>query len=93
VLKALGFTNAGVLVIVLVESCLLAGLAGFAGLGLAWILIAQGDPTHGSLAVFYFPVPDLIMGFGFVLALGLAAGILPALQAMRLNVADALRRM
>ena len=93
VLKALGFTNAGVLVIVLVESCLLAGLAGLTGLGLAWILIARGDPTHGSLAVFYFPTPDLIMGVVFVLALGLAAGILPALQAMRLNVADALRRM
>ncbi len=93
VLKAIGFTNGGVLAIVLVESCLLSSLAGVLGLGLAWILIAQGDPTGGALAVFYFPSHDLALGFVFVLALGVAAGILPAIQAMRLNVADALRRM
>jgi len=93
VLKALGFTNTGVLAIVLFESCLLAGLAGVAGLGLAWIMISQGDPTGGALPIFYFPTSDLILGFVFVLALGVAAGILPAIQAMRLNVAEALRRM
>lgn len=93
VLKAIGFTNGSVLAFVLFESCLLAGLAGVAGLGLASALIAQGDPTNGALAVFYFPVHDLLLGFVFVLLLGIAAGILPAIQAMRLNVADALRRM
>ena len=65
VLKALGFTNTGVLAIVLFESCLLAGLAGVAGLGLAWIMIAQGDPTGGALPIFYFPTSGLDIGVCF----------------------------
>jgi putative ABC transport system permease protein len=35
----------------------------------------------------------LLTGLGISLALGVATGIVPALQAMRLRVADALRRM
>ena len=34
-----------------------------------------------------------VIGVALVVALGLVAGILPALQAMRLRIADALRRM
>jgi putative ABC transport system permease protein len=92
VLKALGFTNAQVLGLVLAESCLLAGLGGGLGLGLAWMLIARGDPTHGALPVFYFPVRDLIAGLGLALGLGLATGLVPAWQAMRLGIAEALRK-
>jgi putative ABC transport system permease protein len=93
VLKAIGFTNGQVLCQVMAESCLLAFLGGALGLGLAWMVIARGDPTGGLLPMFYFPVNDLITGLGISLALGLATGIFPALQAMRLRVADALRRM
>ena len=35
---------------------------------------------------------DMIVGVGLTLALGFVAGILPAIQAMRLRLADALRR-
>jgi ABC-type antimicrobial peptide transport system permease subunit len=35
----------------------------------------------------------LLIGFGLSILLGLVTGIIPALTAMRLNVADALRRM
>jgi putative ABC transport system permease protein len=45
------------------------------------------------LPMFYFPTRDLFIGLGLSVALGLVTGILPALQAMRLRVADALRRM
>jgi putative ABC transport system permease protein len=92
VLKTLGYSNGLVLVLVLGESLLLAGLGGGLGLGLAWLLIRQGDPTGGALPIFYFPPRDILMGIGFVVLLGLATGILPALQAMRLRVVDALRR-
>jgi putative ABC transport system permease protein len=44
------------------------------------------------LPVFYLPVRNLVTGVGLVLALGFVTGILPALQAMRLQVAEALRR-
>jgi putative ABC transport system permease protein len=93
VLKALGFTNVQVLVLVLVESCLLAGTAGFIGLAIAKFFVSLGDPTHGSLPLFYFPNIDVALGVGIVFALGILAGIGPAIQAMRLNMADALRRM
>lgn len=92
VLKALGFSNRKVLSLVLGESMALTCLAGFVGLGVAWILIAGGDPTGGSLPIFYFPTPDLVLGIVLALGLGAATGILPAIQAMRLRVAEALRR-
>jgi putative ABC transport system permease protein len=93
VLKAIGFTNAQVLCQVMAESCLLALLGGVLGLGLSWMFILRGDPTNGLLPFFFFPVNDLFTGLGISLALGVATGIVPALQAMRLRVADALRRM
>jgi putative ABC transport system permease protein len=93
VLKAVGFTSGQALSLVLAESCLLALLGGGLGLSLAWVMIARGDPTGGMLPLFFFPARDVLAGVGFSLALGLLAGIFPALQAMRLRVADALRRM
>jgi putative ABC transport system permease protein len=93
VLKAIGFTNVQVVALILIESCLVAVLGGGAGLGLAWLFISRGDPTGGLLPLFFFPGRDLVIGVGLSLALGLATGIFPALQALRLRVADALRRM
>jgi putative ABC transport system permease protein len=93
VLKAMGFTSAQVLLLVLAESCVLAVLGGGLGVGLAALMIARGDPTGGMLPLFYFPPLDVLRGVAMSLALGLVAGIFPALHAMRLRVADALRRM
>jgi putative ABC transport system permease protein len=92
-LKAMGFTSALVLSLVLAESCVLAVLGGGLGLGFAWLMIARGDPTGGMLPLFFFPTVDVLIGVGLSVALGVFAGIFPALQAMRLRVADALRRM
>jgi putative ABC transport system permease protein len=93
VLKAIGFTNGQVLAMVLLESCLLAVLGGVLGLGLAWLMTSRGDPTGGLLPMYFFPPRDLLIGLGLSLALGLVTGFFPALQAMRLRVADALRRI
>jgi putative ABC transport system permease protein len=93
VLKAIGFTNGQIVSLVLAESCLLTVLGGTIGLGLAWLMISRGDPTSGLLPMFFFPTRDLLVGFGISIALGFVTGIFPALQAMRLRVADALRRM
>jgi putative ABC transport system permease protein len=92
-LKAMGFTSSQVLSLVLAESCVLAVLGGGLGLGLAWVMIARGDPTGGMLPLFFLPKTDVLIGAGVSVALGVLAGIFPALQAMRLRVADALRRM
>ncbi len=93
VLKAIGFTNGHVLGLVLLESCLISVLGGALGLGLAMLFTSGGDPTHGMLPLFYFPDRDLVLGLVLSLVLGLVTGLFPALQAMRLRVAEALRRI
>ena len=94
VLKAIGFTNAQVMSLVLAESCLLTILGGILGLGLACLLVpVLAKALAGLLPLFSLPTHDLFVGLGLSIALGLVTGIFPALQAMRLRVADALRRM
>ena len=94
VLKALGFTRVQVLALVMAESCLLAILGGGIGLVLASLVIPLMAKVLASmLPMFYFPGRDVLLGIGICLCLGLATGILPALAAMRLRVADSLRRM
>jgi putative ABC transport system permease protein len=92
VLKTLGYSNGLILTLVLCESVLLAGLGGALGLGLAWLLVSRGDPTGGALPIFVMPKSSTAMGFMLIVLLGLATGTLPALQAMRLRVVQALRR-
>jgi putative ABC transport system permease protein len=75
------------------ESCVLALVGGLAGLGLAWTLITVlGDPTGSYLPAFYLPVRDVIVGVFMVILLGFATGAVPAMQAGRLRIVDALRR-
>jgi putative ABC transport system permease protein len=93
VLKAVGFTNGQVLAMVLGESCLMTVVGGALGLRLGWMIISRGDPTGGLLPMFSLPVHHLLTGFGLAVALGVASGIVPALQAMSLRVAEALRRI
>jgi putative ABC transport system permease protein len=93
VLKTLGFSDGRVLALVLVESCTVAFVGGGIGLLLAWAIIAQGDPTGGFLPIFHFPPRDMVFGVALVLLLGLGTGLIPALQARRLKIVDALRRV
>ncbi len=92
VLKAMGFTNELVLVLVLLESCMIAAVGGLAGLGLAWGIISAGNPVPQLLPILYLPTRDVLLGVVFVAGLGIVAGTLPAIQAMRLRIAVALRR-
>ncbi|MBA2602722.1 MAG: ABC transporter permease [Acidobacteria bacterium] len=92
VLKTLGFRDGRILGLVLLESCTIAVLGGGTGLLIAWAIIAQGDPTNGLLPVFHLPGRDLAFGIALVAVLGLGTGLLPAYQASRLKIVDALRR-
>jgi putative ABC transport system permease protein len=94
-LKALGFSNPLVLGVVLSESLVITALGGIIGLGLGFLIIL--GMSQFSFMKLYFPFfslspRDLAVGLVLSLALGFVAGILPALQAMRLRLADALRR-
>ncbi len=92
VIKAIGFTDRQVMGLVLAESLVLAGSAGLVGLAVAAWLISAGDPTGGAFPMFFFPPADMVLGALLAIALGVAAGVFPAVQAMRLQVAEALRR-
>jgi putative ABC transport system permease protein len=93
VLKTLGFGDGRILALVLLESCTIAIVGGGLGLLLSWTVITvMGDPTGGMLPIFHFPPRDLILGAVLVLALGVGTGLLPALQASRMKIVDALRR-
>jgi len=93
VLKAVGFSDRFVLILVMAETMVVAALGGGIGLLLAKLFTLQGDPTRGLLPFFYLPPHAIVLGFALAGAVGLMAGILPALTAMRLRVVDALRRV
>lgn len=92
VLKTVGFTNGKTLALVLVEACVITTIGGGIGLAVGALAVGAGDPTGGKLPVFYFPSKDVVLGVILVVLLGVVAGILPAMQAMRLKIVDALRR-
>jgi putative ABC transport system permease protein len=93
VLKTLGFGDGRIVALVLAESCLIALAGGGLGLGLAIAGIAfVGDPTSGMLPPIHLPTREVVRGLGLIVALGVTAGLLPALQARRLRIVDALRR-
>jgi putative ABC transport system permease protein len=92
VLKTLGFSNAGVLGLVLSESVLVTVLGGSIGLAAAAWLGVQFEPVFRQyLPGFQLPREAMVMGGLYMLGLGLAAGAVPAAQAMRLRIVEALR--
>ena len=92
VLKTLGFGDGLILTLVLAESLMIAVTGGALGLGLAWLFVQNGDPTGGLLPIFVLPARDVALGAVLMLAMGLVAGVAPAMAAMRLRITDALRR-
>ena len=93
VLKAVGFSDRFVLMLVLAESILIALVGGAIGLALAKLWTLLGDPTGGMLQSFTLPTLLMLVGIVCALLVGILAGILPATSAMRLRVVDALRRV
>lgn len=93
VLKTLGFSNGGVLGLVLSESVLVTVLGGIIGLAAAVWLGVQFEPVFRQyLPGFQLPRSSIAAGCLYMLLLGLAAGAVPAAQAMRLRIVEALRR-
>jgi len=93
VLKTLGFGDGRILGMVLAESCAIAILGGALGLLLSWVAVTQGgDFIRAYLPTFFMPARDLVVGGVLVVALGIVAGSIPAWNAGRLRIVDALRR-
>lgn len=93
IMKTLGFSGARILVMVLAESLIIAVTGGGIGLGMARLFAMNGDPTGGFLSTFYLSSRNILFGLAVTVLIGLAAGIIPAVQSMRLRIVDALRRV
>jgi putative ABC transport system permease protein len=93
VLKTLGFPDRAVLGIVLSESVLIMLMGGLLGIGIGWALV-QGIAR--SLAAFlpgiFLSPQALLAAIALMVVVGIAAGIFPALKAMRLSIVDALAK-
>lgn len=96
VLKAIGFSGAKVLRLVLGEACMIALFGGLVGIGLGCFCL---QTLHGFSAQF-FPVgmkdligPWLVVLLAIAVGIGFASGIVPAVRAARLSVVDGLRRV
>jgi putative ABC transport system permease protein len=93
VLKTLGYSNGGVLALVLAEAVLITVLGGAIGLAGAWWLGVQFEPVFAQyLPGFSLQGKAVLLGVAFMLGLGLVAGAVPAAQAMQLRIVEALRR-
>ena len=93
VLKTVGFGDGTVLGLVLAESLTIVGAGGVIGLLLAKAFTVFGNPMPGLLPVFFLSNARLLAGLGLTLFVGVAAGIIPGVLAMRLRIVDALRRV
>lgn len=93
VMKSLGFSDARVAALVLAEAAAYVVVGGGLGLALAWLFVAQGDPTGGMLPAFNLPPAHLVAGVLLIVGLAAVSGLLPAIEARRLPIAAALRRV
>jgi len=93
VLKTLGFGDGTVLGLVLAESVLISLVGGGLGIGMAKLFTLSGDPTRGMLPFFYLGPDAMALGLVLAILVGLMAGVIPAVTAMRLRIVDALRRV
>ncbi|GMG87047.1 ABC transporter permease [Biformimicrobium ophioploci] len=93
VLKTLGFNASRIFRMVLAESMLVTLLGGLAGLGTAYLLIEGAKAAMARFLPGLVMTPEIaVQAVGYMLALGLITGLLPAFKAMRLNLATAFAR-
>jgi putative ABC transport system permease protein len=94
ILKAIGFKDGSVLLLVLAEALAIALFGGILGLGLAMLAIpVLGMKLSGMLPTLVLSKSMLSAGLGFALVVGAASGLLPGIGAMRLRVVEAFRRI
>lgn len=99
-LRALGFGGGSVVISVMVESLFLAALGGGVGAAFAYYAFngfraATINWQSFSQVSFAFRVTPALIGMGtaIALAIGLIGGLLPAIRAVRMPVATALREL
>ncbi len=99
-LRAIGFRPLSILASVIIESGTLAIIGGVIGGGLAWLFlngftVSTLNAASFSQVVFDFAVSGDLIVQGLIAAviIGLAGGLFPAIRAVRVPVATALREL
>jgi putative ABC transport system permease protein len=93
VLKTLGFQDGLLFRLVLVESVLITLLGGALGVFGAKLMFGPGNPVSSFIQGFEVAWSTVILGLVMATLLGMISGIVPAWQAMKLPVVQALRRV
>jgi putative ABC transport system permease protein len=94
VMKTLGFEDGTIFGIVLAEAAVITLGGGFLGALLAKVVI-EGSKFNagGLLPPMVVSWATVVTGVGIAVLMGATSGIIPALQASRLKIVDALRRV
>jgi putative ABC transport system permease protein len=93
VLKTLGFQDGLLFRLVLAESLLITLLGGALGVFGAKLMFRPGNPVSSFIQGFEVAWSTVILGLVMATLLGMISGIVPAWQAMKLPVVQALRRV
>jgi putative ABC transport system permease protein len=93
ILKAIGFSDGRVFLLLIGEALAISLLGALAGVGLAWLLanVLHFNPKPDFFPVFFLPYQSVLAAVGLAALTGFLSGILPALAGMRLQAAEALR--
>jgi putative ABC transport system permease protein len=93
-LRAIGATRAQVRTVILAEALLLSGIGTVLGITTGTYLgylAVQAIGAAGFPTVFAFPASGILLGIVAGIVFGLLAAIIPARQATKLQVVEALR--
>lgn len=95
VLKAIGFSDRSVLKLVLQESLAIATIGGLLGLALAKLAVPLMSKALGTIVPRALVLSPAVLALGLVIALivGAVSGFIPGINAMRMRVVAALRRV
>ena len=87
VLKTVGYSNAGIVTLIVLESLALCLLPSLVGLLCAYLIFRPLAPVFGEVGL---PLSVVLSATAIAVLLALAAGVPPAWRASRLRVVDAL---
>ena len=92
VMKTLGFTDGAVLGLIVAEATLISLIGGVLGIGLATAAYnLTGFNLGGFVPSFMVKPSTVLLGLALSLAMGILSGLIPAIQAARMPIAQALR--
>src|SRR5690606_37643481 len=90
VLKTLGFPGGTVFALILAEALVMLSVGGALGLGAAWFIIEYAKTQVTPLL--YMSNANIAIGVALIVRVALVVGGIPALQARRLTITQALGR-